>query len=162
MSRYNVGKTITIHHDHLVVELGKGKVAIVDLDDLQTVLLCNWSLGKNGYVMGKLNGEKVYLHHLLYPNEEAVLFMNHDHLDLRRSNLRPCTHSQRHAHQRPVGNRKYKGCYLQGDRWIALIKDKGKTRYLGRYDSEVEAARAYDEAAKEQYGELAYLNMREE
>jgi hypothetical protein len=34
-----------------------------------------------------------------------------------------------------------------------------RTRYIGRFDDEIEAARAYDEAVRSYHGEYAHLNF---
>ena len=45
---------------------------------------------------------------------------------------------------------------------MAVIKHKGKTYYLGTFDTEIEAARARDRKAYELEGEFAYLNLPDE
>jgi hypothetical protein len=45
------------------------------------------------------------------------------------------------------------------ERWIAYIKKEQVSRYLGRFDGEIAAAEAYDEAARELFGEHARLNF---
>ena len=54
----------------------------------------------------------------------------------------------------------YKGVSWNKDRkrWTAHIKGAGKSRYLGLFDTKEQAAEAYNKAAKEFFGEFAWLN----
>ena len=56
----------------------------------------------------------------------------------------------------------YRGVWLDSKRqkYVATICGKNKRgRHLGRFNTPEEAAAAYDEAAKEEYGENAFLNF---
>jgi hypothetical protein len=44
------------------------------------------------------------------------------------------------------------------NKWFAQIVKNGKQLYLGIQDSEIEAARAYNTAAIELFGQFAFLN----
>ena len=44
-------------------------------------------------------------------------------------------------------------------KWKSTIAISHKSEHLGTYESEIEAARAYDKAAKEYFGEYAKLNF---
>ena len=82
-------------------------------------------------------------------------------LDDRRENLRICTMRQNQMNKNKPNietTSKYKGVCFQYKKWRASISVKNKCRYLGLYESEIEAARAYDTAAKEFYGEFATIN----
>ncbi|MCE9567426.1 MAG: HNH endonuclease [Planctomycetes bacterium] len=52
----------------------------------------------------------------------------------------------------------YKGVARVGNRWVARIKTEGTIRHLGTFDSEDRAALAYNAAAREAWGEIAWLN----
>lgn len=54
----------------------------------------------------------------------------------------------------------YRGVYwhLRSIKWVARIKVDGRQVHLGCFDDPVEAARAYNRAALEAFGEFAWLN----
>jgi hypothetical protein len=56
---------------------------------------------------------------------------------------------------------KYRGVNWQkkNNKWLAQIKNDGKVHYLGCFEDEEEAARAYDRAARAHHGEKAQLNF---
>jgi hypothetical protein len=94
--------------------------------------------------------------------------LNDDPLDCRRENLVVRTGVQRARHRRknrtfrgqPTSSR-FKGvCWVtSAKRWLAAIHSQGKDRRLGQFTDELAAAAAYDEAAKQWYGDHARLNF---
>ncbi len=95
------------------------------------------------------------------------LFIDHingNALDNRRANLRIVTRAQ-NAKNRSKGSKKcssvYKGvCWHKyNKKWSAEIKSNHRQIHLGYFDDEIEAAKAYDEAAKKYHGEFACLNF---
>ncbi|MCP4590703.1 MAG: hypothetical protein GY842_08160 [bacterium] len=46
--------------------------------------------------------------------------------------------------------------------WEVAITVKGQRRQLGFFDDEIEAAKAYDQAARQHFGQYAYLNFPEQ
>lgn len=99
---------------------------------------------------------------------DAAVHVDHasgDRLDNRRVNLRPCTHAENQRNQGPSSRNAsgYKGVslYKRDGTYRASIAAHGRRRHLGYYSNPVEAARAYDAAARELHGEFARTNFRD-
>ena len=121
--------------------------------------------GKNRlYVRFTYKKKKYYLHRFLMNPEKGkfVDHINHNTLDNTRANLRICTHSQSIKKAKPVKNSssKYKGVRWVGSRnkYRAEICFENKRFDLGYFVKEVDAAIAYNNKAKELFGEFAFLN----
>jgi HNH endonuclease len=151
------------------VPLSQGLVAVIDDDDAEAVLsVGKWSAlrGANTFYGARMFGRSrfVLLHRFLtgYPLTDHA---DGDGLNNRRSNLRSATKSQNNANSvhRTGTTSPYRGVSWkrQIGRWVAQIGYQGGTRYLGTSTDPVVAARAYDVAALETWGEYARLNFPE-
>lgn len=118
--------------------------------------------------------ERLYLARLIvlgekYKQAKRLFLVDHidrDKLNNRRSNLRLATIFENMAN---VGPKKagYKGVFEQkrnlAKKFSSYIDSKSltgkKRKYLGHFASAEEAAKAYDKAAKEIFGEFAYQNF---
>ncbi len=144
---------------------------LIDKDDEQFVRSFFW----NGRISGKkvyawaskqvaTNGKAIPIHRLLTdcPDGMQVDHINGDSLDNRRSNLRICESRQNHKNKTKMTGTtsKFKGVYWSKlyNRWVAIICNDGKKIYLGKYWHPIYAARCYDRAALEMFGEYAKTN----
>jgi hypothetical protein len=153
----------------------RGRVAVVDLGDVDLVMRRRWyvseivEVGKRTYgpyaittwtSSGRSHSTAM---HTLITGFALVDHQDHDPLNNRRSNLRDATVSQNAQNKRgKLGTTsQYKGVFLQDGKWCAAIKPgKGaKVRYLGFFSSEIDAALAYDRAARAIFGSFAYVNF---
>ncbi len=111
----------------------------------------------------KKNGKHVLLHRLIMDAEPGTLVdhENRNGLDNRKQNLRKATDSENGANSvRKGDSSKYKGVELfRNGKWRARIKVHRKEIHLGYFHDEEEAARAYDRAAREHFGEFARTNF---
>lgn len=96
----------------------------------------------------------------LRPGEE-VDHIDGNPLNNRRSNLRPATHAQNNRNRRGWSASGYKGVYWDKQRrkWQARIQHNDRMQHLGYFNSRIEAARAYDDAARDLFGPYAALNF---
>ena len=155
---------VAMHDECILIPLSRGKFAKVDPEDAERVLaMAPWQCTKTGYAIKILWKSRTLLHRFLMdaPDDMQVDHINGDKLDCRKANLRLATDLQnRHntpPHRDCVSG--FKGVSFNGKRWRARIYAQGKQRALGYFDTLEEAARVYDAAAKELYGEFAWLNF---
>jgi hypothetical protein len=90
--------------------------------------------------------------------------IDNDGLNNQSSNLRCATHSQNLCNRGAVKNSKSKykgvGWVTSHKKWRASIQKDKVLKVLGYFSSEIDAAKAYDAAAKTIHGEFAYLNFK--
>lgn len=140
---------------------------LLDDDVYETVAQYKWRasrrVGGYTYFMGG-PGYQQYLHRFITKAApgELVDHINHNQLDNRKVNLRVCTRRENARNQRIRSNNTtgYKGVSQIKKRgsFMAYIWINNKEQYLGTYDTAIEAARSYDEAATKHFGEFAYIN----
>jgi len=150
------------------IPLGDGQYALVDAADYEWLSQYCWHSCSGGYAARSEKGKRILMHRqIMQPAEGMVV----DHIDGRRanncrSNLRVCTRAENQRNQRKKrgSSSKFKGVGYtsQSKRCYAKLVFEGKTVWLGHFDSEVGAARAYDRAAVEHQGEFAHLNFPDE
>lgn len=150
--------------------------AIVDKDVTHVLEKYKWHVKKDGYMYRNASTEElkkgmprsIAMHRQLmgFPKGKTVDHINHNKLDNRLCNLRVATYTNNQANRRKLKrtSSKYKGVrYHQRDGvWHAYITVEGRQKHLGTFKSEKGAAQAYNNAAKDLFGEYALLNIIEE
>jgi len=160
------------------------KFALIDDEDFERVNQYKWYAkrpkNKNGiwYASGCVNGETISMHRFILGLKKGDGQIT-DHIDdnglnNQKSNLRKCTAQQNRQNarkRRNICSSKYLGVwYFAPDsailneeipkiQWRAQICVNGKLKHLGTFNSEEQAALAYDLAAKKHFGEFARLNF---
>ncbi|MDR1837581.1 MAG: HNH endonuclease [Treponema sp.] len=154
----------------------KGYEVLIDNEDYELFSKYSWVVDKRpGRVYfkcygggGRKNVKHFYLHRLIAGANEPekgfvntnniVDHINHNTLDNRRCNLRICTQAENVRNARgklgrglPKGVRK-----ASKNRFSARICANDQDVHLGTFDTVIEAKLAYDNAAKDIYGDYFY------
>ena len=170
------GRESALLDDAVCLRLTKDRTAMISIEDAD-LARHTWLLRgqyASRYKGGRNTREIIQLHRAVLERilgrslrkGEEPDHINGDKLDNRRCNLRLATRSQNMANRPKSRNNRsgYKGVIWdkrQG-KWRATIGYHGKTTTLGRYDNIEAAARAYDRAARQYFGDFAYLNFPDE
>lgn len=108
----------------------------------------------------------ILMHRAILGVKDITILIDHidnDGLNNKRNNLRKADASTNQMNlpiRKNRGSSKYKGVdwHKRSSKWRANIRKNGVTIYLGLYSKETDAALAYNNKAKEIFGEFALLN----
>lgn len=157
------------------IPLSQGLFAIVDDEDYAAASQFKWSVSRKPHsdyavrAVRKPDGRKTtqYLHAFLTGNT-LTDHADGNGLNNRRSNLRAATSLQNQGNTRKArgASSRYKGVCFRARRgkWQATCAYRDESGHLrqaslGYFEHEDDAARAYDVAARDRWGEFAALNF---
>lgn len=162
----------------MLVPLTRGMFATIDAEDAERVCAFNWcaqrSHARRDIWYAKRNERRegrqitILLHRFLMgvPDDVKVDHEDGDGLNCRRRNIRVATHAQntQNAGRRSHSRNQFKGVRRvhHGAGWYARLTSNGKVYTSRSFATEEEAARAYDELAKQHHGKFARLNFPDE
>lgn len=155
------------------IALSRGLVALVDDEDFVELSKYKWyanPVGARIYARRDvvIDGKRIriYMHKMILRTDNLVDHINGNGLDNRKTNLRSANFQLNGANRHTKRKRysgvpsKYHGvCWHKAARkWMSAITVKYERIYLGLFESEEDAARAYNKEATKQFGQFATLN----
>jgi hypothetical protein len=150
-----------------MIALGDGCYTYVDAADYEWLKRYHWHLN-SGYAARYENRKPIFMHREILPPPRGMVV---DHIDGNKANNCRCNLRVATREQNSRNQRKHNGSvsvfkcvfYCRKNRkWYVKCQYQGKRHRFGPFDTEVEAALAYDRKAVEWFGEFARLNFPEE
>jgi len=158
------------------IPLPHGRYAIVDPEDFDRLNAYKWHVSgaRDTYYAARSTRSPKNNRRIVVKMHREILdvgdgmfvdHINQNSLDNRKANLRPATRAQNGRNRRKMRkincSSQYKGLtwYRREERWAVRIMANGKSKFVGYYDDEIEAAEAYDDAARKYHGQFAALNF---
>jgi hypothetical protein len=157
------------------LRLTKGYVAIIDDEDFDRLSQWKWTAVVTGQRIKRVYAyrralvpgdtprrQALYLHRAILnaPDGSDVDHINGDTLDNSRANLRLATRSQNLANSRRArGVTGFRGVTIDKRDGAFVMRCSGASK---RFATAEGAARAYDAAARQRYGQFAKLNFQDE
>lgn len=146
------------------------RCAIVDDDQFDLVNGKPWYVDCRGNIAygDRTSGKSVpvLMVSILYPCAPGLVrdHINHNRFDNRSCNIRICTRAENCRNMLPWKKAKtsrFKGVswHRAASKWNATIKFQRQRIYLGLFESEEDAAMAYNSAALHYFGQFAHLNV---
>ncbi len=151
----------------IAITLTQGFETYIDKEDWPLIAGRKWRVKRNGstnYAISDTKGKREYMHRLILGSDTPIDHIDNDGLNNRRSNLRHLDNTNNIRRKRPNrnGTSRFKGVswYHRTKKWQVAIKVDGKSKAIGHFDTEEDAAKAYDLAARLYFGEHAYQNFK--
>lgn len=153
-----------------LIALTQGKFAMVDDSDFEFLSQWTWHAfkGHGGKYYACRNSKPIegkrhhiFMHRVLCgtPPGADTDHKNGDGLDNRKSNLRIASRSQNMWNRNPNkgGTSRFKGVFWHKVhcKWMASIQVNKKRHHLGLFETEQEAATAYNNRAAKEFGEFS-------
>ena len=147
------------------IVLTKNKIALIDDEDYDKLSKHSWCASQNRagnwYATSRIDKKIVMMHRFVLNTNNEVDHKNRNGLDNQKSNLRRATRKQNSCNRIGRKGRRFKGVsFLKRlNKWRAYINDNHRKKALGCYSTIEEAAAAYDNVAKQLWGDWALLNF---
>jgi hypothetical protein len=129
----------------------KGKIVLIDDEDIDLVSKYSWWITPQGYACTKIryapgreNRKTTGMHRVIlgFPETPSIDHINRNKLDNRKANLMPCSdgHNCKNIPTQKNKLSKYRGVSPHRNGWQVVIRVNGKPTWIGKYRTEEEAA----------------------
>jgi len=139
-------------------------VALVDDEDFEYLNQWKWqaTIRKKGSYVSKTGGARMHNMIMNPPKGLEVDHADRDGFNNQKFNLRFASRAENNSNQGirvdNTSGLKSVTWHKRIKKWQVRLQKEGKRMHLGYYNTKEEAAKVYNEMAKKQHGQFAYLN----